>query len=244
MIVYLITNKINNKKYVGQTTQTTNIRWTKHRFNAVNDPTLPLHRAIHKYGPENFEIKSLVKVESDDGLKWLNILEPLYIKIYNTLVPDGYNLEPGGKNNAVHPLTKAKISHKLKGHTVSEETKKKISITKQGKNIGSNNPMYGKPSPLRGKKHTSEAKAKMSAAMKGNQNSRGFKQSPETVLKRSIALKGNTNGRGGKGKIISSESRAKMSATHSGIPLADTHRANISKALKGRIPWNKGKTKL
>jgi group I intron endonuclease len=62
------------------------------------------------------------------------------------------------------------MSEDRKGRKVSEETKEKISKAMEGKNVGENNPMYGKigrPSPMLGKTHTEETKKKMSESRKG-----------------------------------------------------------------------------
>ena len=56
----------------------------------------PLHRAIRKYGLENFNYEILVKDISD--IEMLNELEIYYIQKFNSQVPNGYNIEKGGKN--------------------------------------------------------------------------------------------------------------------------------------------------
>lgn len=50
------------------------------------------------------------------------------------------------------------------GKIVSEETRRKMSVSKKGKNTGINNPMYGKPSPLKGIKQSPELVEKRMAA--------------------------------------------------------------------------------
>ena len=72
-----------------------------------------------------------------------------------------------------------------KGHIVSQETRQKISRSLKGRHIspktefttermkGKNNPMYGIPSPLRGKHHTEEAKLKISKKLKGKPATNG-----------------------------------------------------------------------
>ena len=58
--------------------------------------------------------------------------------------------------------TKNKISKALKGRKLSDSAKENIRKAKQGVL----NPMYGKPSPMRGRKWSEESKKKLSASMK------------------------------------------------------------------------------
>ena len=58
-IIYLITNKENGHKYVGQTTQGMNKRWQAHIQEAMRMSDSPLHRAMRKYGNHNFIIKEI-----------------------------------------------------------------------------------------------------------------------------------------------------------------------------------------
>ena len=72
--IYCITNKINGKKYIGQTTETIHKRWIRH-INAHSN--MAISKAIDKYGKENFEIKELLcatcntKKELCDTLNYL-----------------------------------------------------------------------------------------------------------------------------------------------------------------------------
>ena len=63
--IYMFVNRINNKKYVGQTINDNNTRYYQH-MNAVkleqnSEYNSPLHRAIRKYGIENFDYQILAK---------------------------------------------------------------------------------------------------------------------------------------------------------------------------------------
>jgi group I intron endonuclease len=75
--VYKITNKINNKVYIGITTQGINRRWSEHlyRFNS-GERDHKIYLAMKKYGIENFELS--VIDETDDSGK-LSRLEIRYI---------------------------------------------------------------------------------------------------------------------------------------------------------------------
>ena len=63
--IYMYTNKINGKRYIGQTIDF-NKRHKKHISSSYNekkeyDYNYPFHRAIRKYGIENFKIKILAE---------------------------------------------------------------------------------------------------------------------------------------------------------------------------------------
>ena len=53
-IVYKITCKINNKMYVGQTTQTLKQRFSRHMGYQKDEHNTKFYRAVRKYGAENF----------------------------------------------------------------------------------------------------------------------------------------------------------------------------------------------
>lgn len=96
--IYLITNKINNKKYVGQTIMTVQNRWLKHCSRAkVLDAPTGIDGAIKKYGKENFEIETILECPTDELDKW----EIYYIKYYDTYQGNGknlgYNITTGGQ---------------------------------------------------------------------------------------------------------------------------------------------------
>lgn len=120
--IYLFTNKVNNKKYIGQT-------WNYERrigehYRGYGYAKL-LKNAIDKYGKENLEVKILY--ESLCTQEILDKLETNFIKEYNTLAPYGYNLDSGGSNCRRSESTKLLIGSYHKNKIVSEETRKKIS---------------------------------------------------------------------------------------------------------------------
>jgi group I intron endonuclease len=138
--IYKITNKIDNKIYVGQTIQDVEARWKDHLKKGSN--CRYLKSAINKYGLDNFEFK-LVCITFDNQL---DNMEIKYIEQYNSLVPNGYNLRLGGNSGRHNAETKQKISETLKnryknglipprsqlGIPHSEITKKKISESLKG----------------------------------------------------------------------------------------------------------------
>lgn len=99
-IVYCYTNKINGKKYVGQTINPEQ-RYNSHKSNYQNSNSTEynslIHKAFRKYGYDNFTYEILVK--DIDDIHVLNELEIYYIKKFNCQAPNGYNVEIGGKNS-------------------------------------------------------------------------------------------------------------------------------------------------
>ncbi len=142
MIIYLVTNLINQMKYVGQTIRTLKQRKSSHLSSSKKGSTYYLHRAIRKYGAENFKWEVIYNASSEEEL---NEKETFFIKEYNTNSQDGYNLTEGGRGirGWKHSeLTKEKIkqcaiknnsAQYLKKFVQSEEGRKKISLMQLGK---------------------------------------------------------------------------------------------------------------
>jgi group I intron endonuclease len=95
MVVYLVTNKVNGKRYVGWTSKSLEVRWRQHSRRHSN--CFALHNAINKYGVESFTIEVLFTVPTKELATELEIE---HIKIYNTISPNGYNLTSGGEGVA------------------------------------------------------------------------------------------------------------------------------------------------
>lgn len=140
----MIENKINCKKYVGQTLQDDiKKRWNKHKQVNKSFIGTCLYNAYKKYGIENFQFKIVCICFDEDTNKY----EEEYIKKYNTLHPFGYNMINGGNNRKFTPILKNIISAKLSGinhpnygKQLKEETKQKLSIAL----TGIKNPNFGK----------------------------------------------------------------------------------------------------
>lgn len=92
--IYIITNSINSKVYIGQTIQPLTKRWEEHCRIACskNEANMVIKKAIFKYGKENFIIKELEKCAIED----LDKREIYYIDLYNSY-NNGYNSTKGGK---------------------------------------------------------------------------------------------------------------------------------------------------
>jgi group I intron endonuclease len=127
--VYCHTNKLNNKKYIGITSQIPENRWRNGKGYINNEY---FYRAIEKYGWHNFSHEILYTGLSKEEAENLEI--KLIAEYKTTNNEFGYNIEAGG--NSTEKFTdniRKKISQSLKGHVCSDETKKKISEAQKGK---------------------------------------------------------------------------------------------------------------
>lgn len=124
--IYKITNKLNNKIYIGQSVNIS-YRWTAHRCRPFNENSnqynSSLYKAIRKYGIENFQFEVLEECLKSE----LNDKEKYYISLFDSTNPKkGYNLTTGGQD---FHQTNSKISEKnlfeivdlLKNSLLSEE---------------------------------------------------------------------------------------------------------------------------
>ena len=101
--VYKITNLINHKLYIGITKRNPKIRFNEH-FSNKNEL---LYKAKEKYGKENFSLEIIEKNIPEDNI---DEKERYYIKLYNSLTPNGYNLSIGGiSNKSISDEGKTKI---------------------------------------------------------------------------------------------------------------------------------------
>lgn len=118
--IYKITNKINNKSYIGQTINPIHIRMYKH-YSQAKKATTGIDFAIQKYGKENFIVEQLCECPNEH----LDNLEKYYINYYDTY-NNGYNLTTGGQNGTTKlNLNESKIiSEYLNNFNIKELSKK------------------------------------------------------------------------------------------------------------------------
>src|SRR5437870_4743085 len=90
--LYKISNKINNKNYIGVTKRDPNERWNEHKHYAIKkNCKYILHRAIRKYGIENFKFEIILQSKDFDYL--LKEAEINFIQEYKSHVSqNGYNM--------------------------------------------------------------------------------------------------------------------------------------------------------
>lgn len=190
-VIYLRTNKINGKQYVGQAKD---LKERQYKWKCLKSPYagILINRARKKYGLDAFDFEILKECPDEE----LNYWEVFFIKSFGTMSPDGYNMTSGGdgRSGSVSKETKEKISKKL-----SERFKDK-----------NNHPMYMKH-------HTEESKMKMSERLKGRTSpNKDNKMSEEARKKLSEAHKGKTPWNKGKTNIYSEKSKQKMSEAKKG----------------------------
>lgn len=101
--IYKITNKINNKAYIGLTLRTIEIRWSEHK-RSINTLDTPLYRAIKKYGIENFEVEEIEEISEDV----VQEREKYWIQYYGTY-GNGYNATLGGEGTLTFHFTKEEV---------------------------------------------------------------------------------------------------------------------------------------
>lgn len=160
MIIYCITNLINNKKYIGQTRFSLEHRWKQHLQDAKSGLDRKFYCAIRKYGEHSFKTEVLCCCSS---LEELNEMETYYIKLFDT-VRKGYNYGYGGTENV---MDDTQVQEKHLNRMRSPEVRSKISNTM--KRIISE----------RG--FTKEHRRKISQSMQGNQNGKGQIQTQEHI---------------------------------------------------------------
>lgn len=136
--VYVHTNKINGKKYVGQSSNIIE-RWRNGGKNYFSSPKF--HRAIQKYGWENFTHEILYENLNKEAA---NKIEKALIRKYDS-INNGYNIQEGGYTSLTkeslnkmskslkqgyidHPERREKIRKAHIGSKDSEETKRKKSL--------------------------------------------------------------------------------------------------------------------
>lgn len=106
--IYKVTNKINDKIYIGQTTTSLKRRWKMHKTESRKDrKKSALHYAINKYGVDNFIIEPICSCLNKEEL---NLKEIYFINTLNSLAPSGYNLKMGGNAGKWSKLAKDEFS--------------------------------------------------------------------------------------------------------------------------------------
>lgn len=230
--VYCHTNRLNGKKYIGQTKSGNMNRWK----NPISSYHHNSHfiSAIRKYGWANFEHLIL---EDDLTKNEADYFEEKYILDFNTLDRQfGYNLKHGGSHGALSEETKQKISKTHTGQKRSEEARNHMSEAQ--KKI--DHPKW----TTRGKHFTDEAKKHLSEAHKGKKPILTKEQQlhKSEAIKKALAGKIYiTNGIETKKILLDQLVEYEQFGWYRGRTVHYYDRHCWNRGKKGLIPWNKGK---
>lgn len=130
--IYLISNDINNKLYVGKTVSTIDTRYNKHISEAFTQHSdYAIHRAMRKYGINHFKVTEV----ENCSLEEVSEREKYWIKYYDSY-NNGYNETQGGEGNLkydyeiiyslfISGMTQKEIAQKLgcEKHTITRALK-------------------------------------------------------------------------------------------------------------------------
>jgi group I intron endonuclease len=194
MVIYMTTNLINGKKYIGR--------------DSKNNPKylgsgLFLKRAIRKYGKHNFEKKIIESCSSKEELiereeYWLNYYDagndPIFYNANNFSTGGALF---SGRNHSEMSRKKMSESRSGEGNVMwgkqhSPETRRKISENNIGKKSGENNYWFGKTGKNHaafGRKHTEDTKRKIGEKHKGKKVSReSIEKANQTRKERGVCV--------------------------------------------------------
>ena len=213
MYIYLIKNKINDKRYVGQTIR--KINESKDYFGSGK----LIKRSIKKHGIDAFE---KIILEECNNIDILNEREMFWIKELNTKIPNGYNLTEGGDGSVglkhlrstKKKMSKSHIKFWKENEWLREEYSEKFS--------GDKNPFYGKH-------HTEESIEKI------KQSDKSYTKTEEFRLKMSKITTGRVPSKETRKKISDSNiGKPKSDETKESIVMG------LIKYFETHDAWNKG----
>lgn len=128
--IYLIENKINGHRYVGQTLNGWRNRFKLHITESKKFPERPLYRAFNKYGIKNFKVRVLQTCDSSI----LDEREIYWIDFFDTFKDtQHYNCTRGGEGGEVDEKTKKRISERMKKVPRGKKWEKSMSVSLKAK---------------------------------------------------------------------------------------------------------------
>ena len=231
-IIYCITNKVNGKRYIGQTTMPLNKRWHAHK--KANGRCVSISAAIQKYGADAFEV---MEIDRAYNRQELDAKEVDHIQAAGTLSNEvGYNLRPGGMSATFSDETRAIMSAIKAGGKLSDQHKAKIALAGKGRWHSQESKVKQSLAKL-GKPKTPEHRANMRKPRPDYVMSEAHKQAiskaatgavftAERRAKISVALKGRIKG------PLSEETKAKLSSVNKGTTRTPEQRQRMSEGRK------------
>jgi len=204
--LYRITNILNSKIYIGQSNKE-NDRWRQHKYFSRLNPVQYIHRAMAKYGIENFtyEVIAMCLTQADTDETEIKLI----IQYNSRNLLYGYNISHGADPAWNRGLPKEQQPMYGKQH--SEKTRKKISESNKGRIVIISEDQKKKMSKAHmGRKFSKETLEKISLSNKG------LHRSVETKNKMSKSKIGSKN-RAGKFKYTEEQKNEIIELHNSGI---------------------------
>lgn len=164
-VIYVLTNQVNGKKYVGQTIMDVQLRFSRHCLRSQYKTRISF--AIQKYGKDKFSVYTVASAKNQADLDYL---ERLFIADLRTTESDhGYNVTPGGRGGIRTKEAAAKSAEKLRGRKIPKESIEKMAATKRNRpRTEAEQAVLDRMIQMaKGRKHSPEAIRKMSEARKG-----------------------------------------------------------------------------
>ncbi len=218
-VIYKATNLVNGKMYIGKS-KNFDERKKSHRRDTKNGDQVYFHRALRKYGTENFDWQVIDQAETDQEL---DDKEKYWVQFYKSFDPQfGYNLTKGGDGGSPNEETRRKIGTANKGKIRSIEVKEKLSVSHRGcrNNNYGKSPSYSTRKKLSlallGCHPTEETRQKMSESQKIRFHNHPYTE--EEKLRKSCVLKG---------KSKSPAEQDRLRSLRKGTTISEDHRKKL-----------------
>jgi group I intron endonuclease len=252
MLIYKITNIVNNKIYVGLTTKTLEERIKQHKSdcNCVlkkGDTNQPLYNAVKKYKWSSFIFEVIELCNTIEELRgreryWIERLKTTHFDV-------GYNINEGGeggdnfKNHPRMDVVKKKISKGVRG---SDRWTEERRLQQSKAFSGENNPMRKNPqnSWLVKNKPMSNLENRRYGKDNPMSNPEFRRRQIEGCKKKDYVAIGKLLSKANKGKIVSQETREKISKANRGVVRSEEFKQKVSRVHKGKITSKETREKM
>jgi len=162
-IIYKHTSKTSSKSYIGVSKHTIEYRFNEHCKDARHGSTNHFHKAIRKYGEDDF-ISDVLGNHLTEEVAFND--EILYIKEHDTF-KNGYNMTEGGDRGPI--LSGPENGMYNRNHTTQA---KKAMSDKKKLLVGEKHPHFGKTSPLKGKSYEEQFGANKAKQLKEDRSNK------------------------------------------------------------------------
>jgi group I intron endonuclease len=139
--IYKITSP-SGKVYIGQAWNIKR-RFREYTYLWKSKTQIKLHSSFKKYGINNHKFEIIHELPEDITQSVLDTYEQLYMDLYRDCNIELLNLREAGSRGKHSKESKDKLSIAHTGKIMTDETKKRISENRKGKNTGLSNSMYG-----------------------------------------------------------------------------------------------------